>query len=824
MIKRTFFIILILITSSFSQPKESLNSSEIKIALEKLNTLGSVLYIAAHPDDENTAFLTYCTYGRKLRTGYLALTRGGGGQNLIGDEQGDLLGVVRTQELLQARNIDGAEQFFTRAVDFGYSKTPEETFKKWGKEKILSDVVWVIRKFRPDVIVTRFPTNGITTHGHHTASAILALEAFKISGDSTAFPEQLKYVKPWQARRIFWNAWTPALSSMGINSDTLIKINLGAYNQLLGKSYTEISAESRSMHKSQGFGASGNRENFYNYFLQLAGDPAKNDLFYNIDISWNRVKGSEDVSSLLKQANENYDFDNPSKILPTLIKAYQALQNLKGNYWADIKSKELRDVIKSCAGIWIEAVTDENLVSPGSELTVKTGFVNRSDFPMTLKSVQVDYEENDSTLNSNLHEGEMLSVERKILIPENVEYSQPYWLKNENHKDTYIVEDQRLIGQPQTDYPIYAEFKVECNGTELDFQTPIFFRENDPVRGEVYKRVDIVPEAVISFDKNLFLIKNHDVKEITVFVKSIKGKLSGNVSLKCKDGWDILPKFYGVDFIKKGDEKEFKFYITPTGNSSSSSVEAQIEIGNKILSKSLVTIDYPHIQQQNVLRDATTKILKLDLHKKTPKKIAYIMGSGDKIPDLLKDLGFSVDVFYKEPLTTELLKNYDVVITGIRAYNTNERLAIDQKNILNYIENGGTVVVQYNTTANLICDPSPYKLNISHDRVTEEDAPVKILDENNPILNYPYKITQKDFDGWIQERGLYFPNEWDSKFNALLEMNDTGENPLKGSLLVAKYGKGNFIYTGLSFFRQLPAGVEGAYHLFINLISAGISE
>jgi len=824
MTKKILIVLIISFCSIFSQPKESLNSSEIKIALEKLNTLGSVLYIAAHPDDENTAFLTYCTQGKKFRTGYLALTRGDGGQNLIGDEQGEMLGVIRTQELLQARNIDGAEQFFTRAVDFGYSKTPEETFKKWGKKEILSDVVWVIRKFRPDVIVTRFPPNGITTHGHHTASAIFALEAFKISGDSTAFPEQLKYLKPWKAKRIFWNAWTPALSSMGINSDTLIKINLGAYNELLGKSYTEISAESRSMHKSQGFGASGNRKNYYNYFFQLAGDPAKNDLFDDIDISWKRVKGSKDISSLLHLANVNYDFKNPSNILPTLIKAYQALQNLKGNYWADIKSKELLDVIKSCAGIWFEAVTDENLVSPGSELVVKTGFVNRSDFPMTLKSVEVDYQENDSTLNSNLKEGEMVSVERKILIPEDAEYSQPYWLKEENQKDTYIVDDQKLIGQPQTDYPIYAVFKIDYNGTEVDFRAPVFFRENDPVRGEVYKRVDIVPEAVISFDNSLYLIKNGEVKEITVSVKSIKGKLNGKVSLKCDEGWDILPKYYGVDFITKDDEKEFKFYITPTGNSSSSYVQAQIEIGNKVLSKGLVTIDYPHIQPQNVLLDAKVKILKLSLLKKTPKKIAYIMGSGDKIPGLLRDLGFIVDVFDKETMTPELLKNYDVVITGIRAYNTNERLAIDEKNILNYIENGGTVLVQYNTSGNLMTDPSPYKLTISRDRVTEEDSPVKILDENNQILNYPYKITQKDFDGWVQERGLYFPNEWDNKFEPLLEMNDTGESPTTGSLLVAKYGKGNFIYTGLSFFRQLPAGVEGAYHLFINLISAGISE
>jgi LmbE family N-acetylglucosaminyl deacetylase len=824
MTKKILIIFIVSFYSIFSQPKESLNSSQIKLALKKLNTLGTVLYIAAHPDDENTALLTYFNYGKNLRTGYLSLTRGDGGQNLIGDEQGDLLGVLRTQELLQARSIDGAEQFFTRAVDFGYSKTPEETFKKWGKEKILSDVVWVIRKFRPDVIVTRFPPSGIQTHGHHTASAILAIEAFNISGDSTAFPEQLKYVQPWQSKRIFWNAWTPALASMGINSDTLIKINLGEYNQLLGRSYTEISAESRSMHKSQGFGASGNRENYYNYFLQLGGDPAKNYLFDNVDVSWKRVKGSEDISSLLQQADKNYDFENPAKILPILIKAYQALQNLKDNYWADIKSKELLDVIKSCSGIWLEAVTDENLLSPGSETIVKTGFVNRSDFPLILKSIHVDYQENDSTLNSNLIKGEEVSVERKILIPQNAEYSQPFWLKEENHKDTYIVNDQELIGQPKTDYPIYATFKVDFEGTKLDFRAPVFYRANDPVKGEVYKRVEIVPEAVINFDRDLYLIKNGEIKELTVIVKSIKGKLNGRVSLKSEKGWDISPYYYGVDFVTKGEQKEFKFYIKPNGNSPSSIVEAQVEIGDKILSKGLVTLDFPHIQPQTILRDASAKILKLDLQKKTVKKIAYIMGSGDKIPDLLKDLGFSVDVFNNEPLTLGLLQNYDVVITGIRAYNTNERLSTDQPNLLKYVEEGGTLIVQYNTLGNMFADPSPYKLKISRDRVTEEDSPVKILDENNSLLNYPYKINQNDFDGWVQERGLYFPNEWDKRFEPLLEMNDTGESPTDGSLLVAKYGKGTFIYIGLSFFRQLPAGVEGAYKLFINLISAGINE
>ena len=611
---------------------------------------------------------------------------------------------------------------------------------------------------------------------------------------------------------------------MGISSDTLIKINFGEYNNLLGRSYTEISAESRTMHKSQGFGASGRRENLYNYFFQLDGETAKLDLFEEIDMSWNRVQGSENVTKLLMQAENEYEFESPSAILPLLVKAYSEVQKLSDKYWVEIKSAELLKVIKSCAGIWAEAVTEENLLSPGSETKVKAGFVVRSDAPLILKSIHIDYQINDSTLNSKLIKGEMISVERKISIPPDAKYSQPYWLKEGNHKDIYIVEDQKLIGQPKTDYPLYATFTTELFGTEIDISIPVFFRENDPVEGEVYKRVEIVPEVVVNFDKNLYLLKNGEEKVITVLVKSIKGEVNGKLKILYEDGWSVSPTFYDFNFTKRDEEQEFKFKIKSTNNNLTSAITAQLEIDGKQLSKSLVTIDYPHIQPQTVLPDAKAKILKLDFRKKTVKNIAYIMGSGDKIPELLKDLGFNVNVFTKEPLTTELLQNYDVVITGIRAYNTYQRLSIDQKNILKYVENGGTLLVQYNTLGELVADPSPYKLIISRDRVTEEDSPVSIINPEHFVLNYPYKITSEDFEEWVQERGLYFPNEWDENFIPLLEMNDNGETPKTGSLLVSKYGKGHFIYTGLSFFRQLPSGVEGAYKLFMNLISAGINE
>ena len=611
---------------------------------------------------------------------------------------------------------------------------------------------------------------------------------------------------------------------MGINPDTLININFGEYNNLLGRSYTEISAESRTMHKSQGFGASGRRENLYNYFLMVEGEPAKSNLFEGIDLSWNRVQGSEKVSKLLKQAEEEFDFEHPAKIVPILTEAYKELQKLNDKYWVEIKSAELLTVIKSCAGIWIEAVTDENLLSPGSETKVNAGFVIRSDVQITLKSIYVDYQQSDSTLNSKVSKGEMISVERNISIPQDAVYSQPYWLADGNHKDIYIVEDQNLIGQPKTDYPLYAKFITEINGIEIDFSLPVFYRNNDPVEGEVYKRVEIVPEAVVNFDKSLYLVKNNEEKEISVFVRSIKGKLNGRVKLLTEKGWNISPADYNFSLSDKGQEQEFKFRINSTNNNPSAIIKAELDIDGKKLSKSLITISYPHIQPQIVLPDAEAKILELDLQKRTANKIAYIMGSGDKIPELLQDLGFSVDVYTKEPLTTELLQNYDVVIAGIRAYNTYQRLLTDQKNLLKFVEDGGTLIVQYNTLGDLIVDPSPYLLKISRDRVTEEDSHVSILNKNHPLMNYPNQINLQDFDGWIQERGLYFPNEWDENFIPLLEMNDVNEPPKDGSLLVTNYGKGIFIYTGISFFRQLPAGVEGAYRLFINLLSAGINE
>ncbi len=821
MFKKLILVTAAITFSIFAQPKESLNSSEIKLALKKLNRLGSVLYIAAHPDDENTEFLSYCNYGKLLRTGYLSLTRGDGGQNLIGDEQGDLLGVLRTEELLQARNIDGAEQFFSRAIDFGYSKNAEESFKKWGKNDILSDVVWVIRKFKPDVIVTRFPFTGEGRHGQHTASAILALEAFKVSNDPSIFPEQLKYVELWQPKRIFWNAWTPALKSMGIDSDTLIKINLGEYNQLLGRSYTEISAESRTMHKSQGFGDSGWRENYYNYFLLMDGTWAEKDMFENIDLSWSRIAESDLVAKLLREVENEFNFEEPHKIIPLLLKAYNELQKLENKYWIDIKSKELLEIIKSCSGIWTEAVTDEYYLTNGNSYKIEAGIVNRSGEPFVLKNIEATYQQKDSMLNSPLVMNEMISVQKIISIPEELNYTNPYWLNGNRQKEIYDVKDQNLIGLPKNKFPLFVTFTLEYKGEEIKFIEPVYYRKNDPVKGEVYRSVEIVPHLAVNFDKDLYTLINGEDSHVTVTVKCLDDTAKGKVKLMAEDGWIVTPDYFDFNFSSKNEEKQFEFTINANSPSTVSNLKCVIVTYDKTLNRSIVSIDYPHIKTQTVIPAAVSKVIKIDLTKTKLKKIGYIMGSGDKIPTILSDLGFDVHIFNNEALTEASLKNFDVIIVGIRAYNTNTRLRISHHLLMDYVFNGGTLVVQYNTFSELPEDLGPYKISISRDRVTEEDSPVKILNNEHPLLNFPNKITEEDFYGWIQERGLYFPGDWASEYQPLFEMHDTNSEALRGSLLHCKYGKGNFIYTGLSFFRQLPAGVTGAYNLFINLIYAG---
>lgn len=806
--------------SIYSQPFPNLNSSEIKLGLMKLNVLGTVLYVGAHPDDENTAVISYLAKGELLRTAYLSVTRGDGGQNLIGPEQSEQLGVIRTQELLEARKIDGGKQFFTRALDFGYSKSPAETFKIWNKNTILSDVVWIVRKFKPDVIIARFPETGEGGHGHHTASTILASEAFDLANNPSAFPEQLKYVTIWQPKRIFWNAWVKTLENKKINTAELPTINVGEYNPLLGKSYTEISALSRSMHKSQGFGASATRNNLLNHFVLLKGDSVKKDLFEGIDFTWNRVEGGEEIQKLIDKTISEFDDENPSASISDLAAIYTKIKNLEDEYWKEVKLAEVKELIRSCAGIWIEGIGTDEYAALGDQIKVQTSIVNRSSENFILKSISVN-NETKKIENGSLKNGEMFTSDFVIHIPDDSKISNPYWLINEHSTGSFAVDDQTMIGLPESTAPFNCNFTVEIYGEEIEFSVPLYKRITDPIDGELYSQVKITPPAVINIEKELYFFNGTSSKEIKVTVQSLKDNLSGKVFFNINNGWKIEPA--AIDFydMNKNQKKDFFIKITPNQSAFQSEITAKVSIEGREYTKQIIRKQYKHIMPQTIFQDSKALLQSYDLTKTKLKKIGYISGSGDLIPNFLSDLGFDVVIFDDKQFNQNQLNQYDAIITGIRAYNTRDELAAFQKELFKYVENGGTLISQYNTTAQLILSPGIFPLKISHDRVTDENSAVKIINKDHKIFNYPYKITEDDFKGWIQERGLYFPAEWDEKYETLLSMNDDGENEKLSSILYAKYGKGTFVYTGLSFFREIPAGVEGAIKLFINILHAG---
>jgi hypothetical protein len=553
----------------------------------------------------------------------------------------------------------------------------------------------------------------------------------------------------------------------------------------------------------------------------MDGEKAVNNLFDGVEVSWNRISGSEEVSGLIEQALKDFDDENPSKIIPLLVEAYNKVTNLSDDYWIEIKSRELLNLIRACSGMWIEAITEEKIITPGSRLTVNASVVNRSDQPFIFEGVHITHQMNDSLLNKNLAKGDFVTLEKEIQLPDDIEYTQPYWLVNELNGDMFQVDDQTMIGLAERSPPLVGHFRISIDETTLIFSTEILYRENSPTKGEVYTPIVIAPPVTAKFESDLYLFPSNEERVLIVTLTNFNQKVSGKLKLNVPDNWKVEPASINFDLIKKKEEKQFHFEITPSTEESNAAISASIEIDDKTYSKSSITIKYDHIPEKTVFLNSSAKLVRLNIGERLVKNIGYIIGSGDKVPDYLRELGFNVEIINGEQLSKNHLSKYDVIIAGIRAYNTLEGINALQDIILEYVKEGGTYIVQYNTLGKRYAEPGPYELKISRDRVAEEDAVVTFINSDHQLLNYPNKINQNDFDDWIQERGLYFAGEWDDNFEPILEMNDKGESPKRGSLLYAKYGNGVFIYTGLSFFRELPAGVPGAYKLFVNLISAG---
>jgi len=809
----------------WAQVPSGASSSEILQGIQKLNVLGNILYFGAHPDDENPTFIAYMANEKHYNTAYFSLTRGDGGQNAIGTEIRENLGILRTQELLQARRVDGGHQFFSRAVDFGFSKSAEEVFTIWDKEKLLSDAVWVIRKFKPDVIVTRFPPDERAGHGQHIASAILAEEAFEAAGNPNRFPEQLKYVDVWKANRLVWNAgmwWNQRRDEVDEqDAKECIKLDVGIFNPLLGKSYGEIAAESRSVHKTQGFGTVGFRGSLIEYFKHVKGAKATDDLFDQVNTNWSRVEHAQKVNALVAKAIRSYNPVNPSASVPALLRVKSELEKLHDGYWKKEKLKDLNQVLQEALGLFIIVKSDDYAFTPGEKINLKIEVTHRSPVPVTLRNIQYPFAGNDSSVNIKLTNNEKIEFSSHHRIPAGTPYSQPYWLRKNASLGLFDVDDQNEIGMAENQPVAETRFDLEVAGYAVQYSVPVVYQKTDPVLGEIYQPLAITPPVYVSLDQKVYLFDGNNSKTVKVNIKAASENLSGFVKLKLANGWRSKPLSYTINLTAKGSEQNLNFELFPPGHADEAEISAAVVIDGREYDQSLSLINYPHIPTQISFPKANAKAVKVDIHK-NGQLIGYIKGAGDMVPASLQQIGYEVIYLEDNDISVEKLQRYDAVIVGVRAYNMVERLKIINPILLNYVKNGGNLIVQYNSDQGLLMkDFGPYPFTVSSKRVTVEGSEVRFLNKECKALNYPNKITQKDFDGWVQERSLYQPENWSDKYETVISCNDPGCEKLDGGILIAKYGKGNYVYTTMSWFRQLPAGVPGAYRVFSNLISLG---
>lgn len=826
----TVVVSLFLCASVWSQNPKTTDPAQLYEKIQKLNFLGTALYVAAHPDDENTSLISYLANHEKARTGYLSLTRGDGGQNLIGTELREFLGVLRTQELLAARRIDGGEQFFSRANDFGYSKHPDETLAFWNEKEVLGDVISRIRQFRPDVIINRFDhrTPG-TTHGHHTTSAILSVAAFDKAGDPSVYPEQLATVEPWQPKRLFFNTswWFYGSQEKFDKADKskLTAINSGVYYPLKGMSNGEIAGLSRSQHRCQGFGTSGKRGDSDEYLELIKGDmPAtEGDLFAGINTTWTRVKGGKAIGNILNKIEANFNFIHPEKHLDDLVKAYKLINELEDDYWRTYKLEQITDIILSCTGLYIQPTVNAPYTTPGSTADFSVELINRSGANIQLSQITTNFG-GQQTLNQPLSKNKDYGYDMSVVIPKNTNYTTPYWLLEKGTTGMYHVANKNLIGKPETPPALIATITLLINKVPIEITKPVVYKNVTPDKGENYQPFHILPEVTADIVNDVIIFATSESKEIVINVHAQTNNLKGSVSLDIPDGWTVSPSSAPIAIARKNDIQQVTFTVTPPKTENVGSITPVVTTNNGSYHNQLTTISYDHIPTQYVLMPSETKVVRLNIQK-AGEHIGYIAGAGDKIPESLKEIGYYVSIINPEAITTENLANYDAVVIGIRAYNVVDNLQYKQQYLEEYVNQGGTVIVQYNTNRGLTSEHlAPFELHLSRDRVTDEESEVKLLAKDHPALNFPNTITTDDFNGWTQERGLYFPDEWGKEFTPILGMHDKGESTKKGSLLVAKYGKGYYIYTGLSFFRELPAGVPGAFKLFTNLMSIGKSS
>lgn len=810
---------------------------ELYEQLGKLQVLGRVLYVAAHPDDENTRLLAWLAREKKVETAYLSLTRGDGGQNLIGKEVREGLGLIRTQELLAARRTDGAKQFFTRANDFGFSKNPEETYTHWDRDSLLADVVWVIRMFKPDVIITRFNPEPSPTHGHHTASAQLAVEAFAAAADPKRFPEQLAWVQPWQAHSLYWNTSWWFYGREDFDKSGLLPIDVGSYNTTLGSGYGEIASASRSMHKSQGFGSARQRGQEIEYLKPLAGKTSTSDLFVGINLGWSRVAGGVALIKPLQKMQREFDLRNPALSVEALVAWRMKLTAMPESYFKAQKLAECNALLVQLLGLWQEFTANKFSVVPGDSLALTLRQIVRH--PGEVRHLDTRWEQlrweaagqwpysyvplatsaGLGSLPFNQQRDQKLVLKTADKLP----LGNPFWLNGALDAGFFDLNDQRWVGHTENPAPYQARvryaFKAGKQLQEVEVVLPVYFRWTDPAEGERFRPLEVVPALQPAFSQANYLSRGGQVG-VEVVVRADQDRAQATLQLQLPDGWYAEPEVQNITALKAGSEYRMSFQVLPGKQAASGKMGVQVVSGDEVFDRSLERINYPHIPMQMQLKPAAAGLLLLDKSIGNGR-VAFIPGAGDDIPDALRTLGYVVEVLPLAYLTPDKLKNYRTVVCGVRLANTEAGLGAKMPYLLSFVEAGGTLIWQYNTSQSLLHKQfGAANLTLGRERVTVEQAPVTFLQPNHPLMLQPNKLSATDFEGWVQERGLYFASSWDSAWTPLFRMNDPDEKPLDGSLLVAQHGQGAIVYTGLSFFRQLPAGVPGAYRLFMNLVEA----
>jgi LmbE family N-acetylglucosaminyl deacetylase len=831
-------------------------TAEIEQSLHKLNELGTVLHIAAHPDDERTAVLAYFARGRHMRTAYLSLTRGEGGQNLIGSEQGAQLGIIRTQELLAARQIDGAEQFFTRAIDFGFTRTADETLKKWGHDRILSDVVWVVRRYRPDVILLGFSGTPRDGHGQHQTSAILGKEAFTAAADPKMFPEQLKYVQVWQARRLVQAAGfggfglapavPPGIVPPVPESETGPQADTGSFNPILGYSYEELAVLSRSMHHSQGTGAMRHPGAGRATFTVTGGAPATKDLFDGIDTTWNRLPGGSAVKAILDETVRNYEPAHPAKVIPALVKVRPLIAAI-ADPLAKIKLAELDETIAQCAGLFVEAQARQSEVAPGATLNITTTVLNRSSAKVGLEGARVEgiWNQDGQAKPAVLGYNQSAEVAFNLVVPANQAYTQPFWLVRRATADVYQVDDQMMIGLPDTPAAADVRVRLTVDGLPIELVRPVKHRYADRASGERVRPLVVVPAVAVNLPEPVALFPDTAARQVQVSVQANVANAQGELRLEVPAGWKAEPGSQNFEIAVSGEQRVMTFQVTPPAGETTASLRAVAKVKGRDIASGIQVIAYPHFPPQTLFPPSDIKLVRANI-KVTAKKVGYIMGAGDGMPDALRQLGLDVTLLSQSDLDQGDLRRFDAIVAGVRAYNVRSDIRANQPRLLDYVKNGGTYVVQYQTgdspdptaprgqqqppnpfnqqqSAPVTTNLGPYPFAVpggNKYRITVEESPLKFPNQDSPLLQYPNHINPKDFEGWVQERGVYFAVQWDPHYQTVLSSQDPGEPPMEGGQIWTRYGKGVYIFTAYSWFRQLPAGVPGAYRLFANLLSA----